>query len=140
MLRKALQALAVFGIDVHRLYRATTQAPGFVRDALAYRRAAKTGPFMLRFSELNPALGDRFEHAGNAYGHYFYQDLWAARRIFARRPPRHIDIGSRIDGFIAHLLVFMNVEVVDIRPLSSSLSGLMFRQGDASHLEHCDDL
>ena len=44
------------------------------------------------------------------------------------------DIGSRIDGFIAHLLVFMPVMVVDIRPLKSTVDGLTFVQDDATEL------
>jgi hypothetical protein len=72
--------------------------------------------------------------AGITGGHYFHQDLWAARKIFEQRPTEHFDIGSRIDGFIAHLLVFMPVTVVDIRPIASNLKGLTFFQDDASEL------
>jgi hypothetical protein len=43
---------------------------------------------------------------------------------------RHIDVGSRIDGFIAHLLSFREVEVLDIRALVSKVAGLSFRQAD----------
>ncbi len=49
-------------------------------------------------------------------------------------PSRHIDIGSRIDGFIAHLLVFMPVTIVDIRPLQSPVKGLTFLRDDATEL------
>ncbi|HWF86113.1 MAG TPA: hypothetical protein VG222_14745 [Vicinamibacterales bacterium] len=52
-------------------------------------------------------------------GHYFHQDLWVAKRIYAARPAAHVDIGSRIDGFVAHLLTFMPVTVIDVRPLDS---------------------
>jgi hypothetical protein len=89
---------------------------------------------------LRPVFSDRFEQAGKVYGHYFHQDLWAARRIFAKRPDRHVDIGSRIDGFIAHLLVFMDVQVIDIRPLHSTVTGLTFHQANASRLDDCADM
>ncbi len=49
-------------------------------------------------------------------------------------PEQHIDIGSRIDGFITHLLVFMPVTVVDIRPIQSTVGGLTFIQDDATEL------
>ncbi len=58
-----------------------------------------------------------------AGGHYFHQDLWAAKKIFKRRPMTHVDIGSRVDGFVAHLLVFMPVTAVDIRYLDSNIEG-----------------
>jgi len=58
-------------------------------------------------------LTDRFDPGGDASGHYFHQDLIVARRIFERDPRKHVDVGSRIDGFVAHLAVFRQVEVID---------------------------
>src|SRR6266540_343059 len=52
----------------------------------------------------------------------------------AVRPRAHIDIGSRVDGFVAHVLTFMPVTVVDIRPLQSDVRGLTFVQGDVCRL------
>ena len=77
-----------------------------------------------------PTLSDGHSDSGVATGHYFHQDLWAARHIYNNEPSRHIDIGSRIDGFIAHLICFRDVEVVDIRALNSNVSGLAFHQAD----------
>jgi SAM-dependent methyltransferase len=113
--------------------RAIRGLPAFLRDAAAYRRAESTLGFPLRLGSLFPILGDRYEEAG-ALGHYFHQDLWAARKIFAKRPKSHVDIGSRIDGFVAHLLAFMPVTVVDVRPLTSEVQGLSFVQEDAAAL------
>jgi hypothetical protein len=120
------------------LLRAMRGVPAFLRDAAAYRRAHDGGAFPLRLGALLPILGDRYESAG-ALGHYFHQDLWAARRIHDRRPPRHVDIGSRVDGFIAHLLVFMPVTVIDVRPLTSHVAGLSFVQEDATSLRSFAD-
>ncbi|MGA3082689.1 MAG: DUF268 domain-containing protein [Terracidiphilus sp.] len=108
--------------------------PGFVRDMSSYRRMCPSGAFRIRLLDLFPILNDRKKAAGSAGGDYFHQDLWAARKIFQRRPERHIDIGSRMDGFIAHLLVFMSVTVIDIRALQSPLAGLTFFQDDATEL------
>ncbi len=80
-------------------------------------------------------LSDYHAGAGVARGHHFHQDLWAARRIFATRPEQHLDIGSRVDGFIAHLLVFMPVTVIDVRPLTTDVTGLNFVRGDATSLD-----
>jgi SAM-dependent methyltransferase len=90
--------------------------------------------FRLSIRELRPMLVDYRGSAGIAKGHYFHQDLWAARKIFNRRPERHLDIGSRIDGFIAHLLVFMPVDVVDVLALDGKVKGLRFQHGDATTL------
>jgi SAM-dependent methyltransferase len=84
-------------------------------------------------------LGDRSGPAGVTLGHYFQQDLWAARRIFRAAPARHIDVGSRLDGFVSHLLVFRDVEVVDIRRVLSPVEGLSFIQADATNLSWLPD-
>lgn len=102
-----------------------------MRDARAYRDAPRTDKsFAFAWDEIQPMLADFTAPAGSAAGHYFHQDLWAARRIFAAHPSAHVDVGSRVDGFVAHLLTFMPVTVVDIRPLESDVAGLTFVQGD----------
>lgn len=80
--------------------------------------------------KLVPILSDKYMESGVASGHYFHQDLWAARSIFEKQPKSHIDVASRVDGFIAHLLCFRSVKVLDIRGLHSKVDGLEFVQGD----------
>jgi SAM-dependent methyltransferase len=66
-----------------------------------------------------PILTDYDAEAGSASGHYFHQDLLVASFIHGRNPARHIDIGSRIDGFVAHVASFRRIEVMDIRDLGN---------------------
>ena len=80
---------------------------------------------------LAPALQDYHAQAGSSDGHYFWQDLICARWINEENPIRHFDVGSRIDGFIAHLLSFREVTLLDIRPSSLSISGLKVVIGNA---------
>jgi len=109
--------------------------PRFVRDTKAYRAAPRTdASFAFEWANAQPMLSDLTATAGTAGGHYFHQDLWAARRIHRARPPAHVDIGSRVDGFVAHVLTFMPVTVVDIRPLESRVEGLSFVRGDICQL------
>lgn len=124
----------LLGIDPSRLWSTMRRAPRFVRDATRYAALKPTHGFSLRLRNIRPLLHDFDGAAGSATGHYFYQDLWAARLIHGRRPACHVDIGSRIDGFIAHLLTFMPVTVIDIRPLTSRVEGLSFIQQDATSL------
>ena len=65
-------------------------------------------------------LSDYADSAGTAKGHYFHQDLLVARLIHEHNPSRHVDIASRIDGFVAHVASFRVIEVVDVRPLEKS--------------------
>jgi hypothetical protein len=66
---------------------------------------------------------------GVATGHYFHQDLWTARILFKRKVKKHVDVGSRIDRFTAHILPFCEVTYVDLRPIDAKLDGFEFRQG-----------
>ncbi|AEF85541.1 conserved hypothetical protein [Treponema primitia ZAS-2] len=63
-------------------------------------------------------------------GHYFHQDLLVARKIYINNPHNHIDIGSRIDGFVAHIASFRSIDVLDIRPLAKSIPNIKFVQQD----------
>ncbi len=113
--------------------------PIFVRNLLRYRTLNRQGSFKFRFRDLWYRTFDQLESAGVATGHYFHQDLWAARLVFARQVNRHVDVGSRLDGFIAHILPFCQVTYVDIRPLESAVEGLEFRQGSILHLPFADN-
>lgn len=134
-LRKVCFYLDLCGVDLRRGFLACRHLPRFLRDLRTYRRlGGRGGRFPLRLSVLYPCLTEFHDNAGVAAGHYFHQDLLVARKIFARRPLRHIDIGSRIDGFVAHLLTFMPVELVDLRPVSGNVDGLTVIQTDATEL------
>lgn len=69
--------------------------------------------------------------AGTASGHYFHQDLLISQYIFQKNPTRHVDVGSRIDGFVAHVASFRKIEIIDIRAIpQSEHSNIVFRQAD----------
>lgn len=77
-----------------------------------------------------PLLADRYDAAGIASGHYFHQDLHVARKIFEAQPSRHVDVGSRIDGFVAHVASFREIEIIDIRNITSKSKNIKFMQAD----------
>lgn len=142
LLKQAHRTLALLGADPLKTAKTAAAIPRFLREARAYTKAARAssdGRFPIEARYLFPVLTDYGEQAGSASGHYFHQDLWAARKIHASMPARHIDVGSRIDGFVAHLLTFMPVEVVDVRPLTSRVAGLTFICEDAMRLSSFAD-
>lgn len=67
-----------------------------------------------------PMFADYDDQAGSAKGHYFHQDLLVASFVHDRNPSRHVDIGSRIDGFVAHVAAFRKIDVMDVRDLGST--------------------
>jgi len=128
------------GIDLRRARVTARLLPRYLRDYRSFKAAtARAASDAVALGEPFPITADRTASAGDATSAYFQQDLWAARRIHAVSPASHIDIGSRIDGFVGHLLVFRDVEVIDIRRLDSPLDGLTFRQEDATSLSSMPD-
>jgi len=69
-------------------------------------------------SHEHPILNDFEAPAADLAGHYFHQDLLVASFVCEKKPQRHIDIGSRVDGFVAHVASFREIEVIDIRELN----------------------
>lgn len=136
---KILNATRAIGIDLGRFSISMLHAPRFIRDWRRYNRLQRLqGGMSIHLANIKPLLCDYVDQAGRL-GDYFHQDLWAAIRVHEARPVRHVDIGSRIDGFIAHLLVFTKVEVIDIRPLTNSVPNLSFIQADATDLRNIAD-
>ncbi len=80
--------------------------------------------------KLRPCLDDRFDTAGSIPLHYFHQDLLIASKIFINTPNRHVDIGSRVDGFVAHVASFREIEIFDIRKLNDKIKNVKFIQAD----------
>ena len=122
--------------DPRRVLRAVRGIRPYIRNLIAFARSQSATDASLRLNlrHLYPCLTDRYEDGGTASGHYFHQDIWAARRIHEAEPAEHYDVGSRVDGFIGHLLAFREVTVIDIRPITSSQPGLHFLQASVLNL------
>jgi hypothetical protein len=138
-LNRSLRGAQLLGIDVFRARESLYGLPQFVRTLREYLAAPQDDRFPVTARNLVPILSDFRSEAGVATGHYFHQDLWAARGIHEAKPHRHVDVGSRIDGFVAHVLTFMPVQVVDIRPLYTNVTGLEFVQDDGTALKSFSD-
>lgn len=125
-----LRYLNIFGINPLKTIRSVRGVPVYFSEyrKFKYQLSINDGAFVLGRSY--PCLGDRFEESGQARGHYFHQDLLIAQRIFVNSPLRHIDLGSRIDGFAAHVASFRQIEVLDIRLLNSKSKNIKYLQAD----------
>lgn len=51
-----------------------------------------------------PLLADYRNNAGSIDYHYFYQDIYVANKVLHNGHKHIYDIGSRLDGYISHLL------------------------------------
>lgn len=99
----------------------------FVKDWQEFARA-KNSDFEI--ASLWFCLVDRESEAGVVKGDYFHQDLLVAQQIYVDRPNAHLDIASRIDGFVAHVASFREIVVADIRPISSEVKNVRFIRMD----------
>lgn len=137
--RKIGGALGAIGVDPKKL-ASFWYLPRYIIDRTTFKRAG--GKIDVTYA----IFDDYSKKAGNASGHYFHQDLLVAKFIKKANPRRHIDVGSRIDGFVAHVASFRKIEVIDIRPLDiKGHSQITFVQGDLmalddALLELCDSI
>lgn len=119
--------------------------PSFLKEYAAFRRQAGNLKPDFPFGKLYPCLNDRYKEIDTMSEHYFYQDILVAAKIFQNNPVRHVDIGSRIDGFVAHVASFREIEVLDIRELNLSIPNIRFTQADVakrnfSLVGYCDSV
>lgn len=133
-----------FGLDPRRFLNALRGLPSYIADWRKFRKFYQGKLVWM------PCLHDRYEEGGATKSEYFWQDLLVARWIHEANPEKHVDVGSRVDGFVAHVASFREIEVFDVRPITTSIPGVVFRQADlmdAGSLTHeaagggyCDSL
>jgi SAM-dependent methyltransferase len=139
--------LIKIGINPVSTWKTIIGLPFFIRDIIIFNRQkyhsneSKYFSFGLPY----PVLDERFKEGGIANGHYFHQDLLVAQRIFEVDPVVHLDIGSRVDGFVAHVASFRNIEVLDLRETRANLENISFKVADLMNFDkslsnYCDSL
>ena len=90
--------------------------PGYLRDLFKYSRMA--GAEEIKLTNTYPCLFDKTSKS-SVDSHYFYQDLWAFKKISAAKPEFHVDVGSNVN-FVGFLSAITKIHFVDIRPLDVS--------------------
>lgn len=121
--------LVLFGFNSRKTVQTLCTLPDYLKELkLLRQQMGDSKEFSI--TKNVPCLEDRYAEGGTARGHYFHQDLWVARRVFQNNPERHLDIGSRVDGFVAHVASFRTIDVMDIRPLSNEIPNIHFVQAD----------
>ena len=118
-MRILLNFVRSLGLDPVKFLRAIRYVPRYITDLASFVKKSKSMNFLL-----SPILTDYSDNSGSATGHYFWQDLICAQWIKSENPRKHLDVGSRIDGFIAHLLCFREVSIIDVRDLGYKIPGL----------------
>lgn len=140
-----MKKISIFNlIDIH-IYRGEKTNKNYKNYLKEYASFKSNLSEDFEISNNYPCLLDKYDNAGVASGQYFIQDLYVAQQIYKNNPTRHVDIGSRIDGFVAHVACYREIEVFDIRPLNSTVTNIIFRQLDITkeptqYYNYCDSI
>jgi len=149
-MRKTIKKIGSFlgdigiGIQPRKFLLFIVGFPFYWRDLVIITRQLKANKDF-KVKSLCPVLAEKSVESGVMSGQYFHQDLLVARLIYAHNPKKHVDIGSRIDGFVAHVASFRQIEVFDIRPQHSTSKNIIFTQADMMALParlsgYCDSV
>jgi hypothetical protein len=129
VIKKTKRFLFLIGINIHQIRMSIKGIIPFLKDYKEFKRQFNKQEDFNKIG-FYPLFADRYDNAGVASGHYFHQDLLVARKIFEANPSRHVDVGSRIDGFVAHVASFREIEILDIRLIESKSKNINFKQAD----------
>jgi SAM-dependent methyltransferase len=129
MLKRFYRLLSSFGIHPKLVVQSAKGWKFYNRDLREIKRQLKDNKdFVL--ADNYPVLRERFETNGDLKSHYFHEDLLVAQRVYENHPQRHVDVGSRVDGFVAHIATFREIEVFDIRPQKTLVRNMKFVTAD----------
>ena len=144
-LNRLLSVLQQFGFNPLICVQSIFGLPRYINNIREFKSHAKAVQSPLeeitfnhesswRFGMIYPILDEFKSTAGSDFGHYYHQDLYIAKQVYCAKPDLHLDVGSRIDGFIAHLLAFGQPTILgDVRPIygrDENLSSVYFNLGD----------
>jgi hypothetical protein len=140
IVKKVYNFSGKLGIDPLPVWSFIRFGKRYIRDYLKFQKEGGV------ITDRYPILVDMLDEAGVANGHYFHQDLLVASRIFKANPRKHIDVGSSINGFVAHVASFRKISIFDIRPLkidahqNIEFTQIDFQNGSDLPTEICDSI
>ncbi len=117
-------------VDPLRLFNGIGNYPRYLRDIFKY--STLNSAEKVEFSNIFPVLSDKLTTTPFD-SHYFYQDIWAANKVYKSKTKEHVDVGSNIE-FAGFLTVFTKVTFVDIRPLIVQLPNFSSVKGSVLDL------
>lgn len=107
----------------------------YLLDLYKYKKAA--GKKEVANMKLWPIIGED-KIKSQIDPHYFYQAVWAAKKIAANKPELHVDVASQA-LFAGMLTSLTKVRFVDIRPLGAEISNLEYINGSIENLPFPDN-
>jgi len=111
----------------------------FMRDYLSFVGSSANTLHEIKFNQICPRIYESEPNSQSGGGEYFQQDIWALTKVYSNMPNKHIDIGSRIDGFTAQCSVMVPVEFLDCRYVDYNLPNMSVVEGDLLNLPYQND-
>lgn len=100
------------GINLKKTYFLIINFHKFIRDLIKFKK--KGG----KINVIYPFF-DEFSNEAREYkNQFFHADLLIAQNIYNKKPLNHLDIGSRVDGFVAHIASYRKLDFIDIRSVN----------------------
>jgi SAM-dependent methyltransferase len=121
--------------DPVKLLRAVPHYIGFFRDLIKYSKLP--GAESIRTQDTYPCIHDKTQTTGFDT-HYFYQDIWALKKIYEAKPDYHVDVASHVE-FVGFLTAITKVIFIDIRPLLATLENFDSINGSILSIPFKDD-
>lgn len=113
-------------VDPFKMIRGPFRYADYLKDWVKYSKMEGAEPIEILNSY--PCIHDKTKYTGFD-SPYFYQDIWAFKRIYESKVDHHVDVGSRVD-FVGFLTAITNVTFIDIRSLEAKLDRLECKKGD----------
>jgi len=128
---KLYSFFSFFGIDLRKLY-SIVFIPKFLLSLIKFKKLKGN------IDKIKPILSDYISYDVNLMsGHYIHQDLLVAQKIFKNNPTKHIDIGSRVNGFVTNVASFRVIETYDLRDIGKSQhKNIKINKGDITDIKN----
>lgn len=112
--------------------------PKLIKFFNSYRTyKISVGAEELKISDFYPRINDDTPKTPFD-AHYFYQGVWAFKKIKESRIKNHVDVGSEI-GWLGLLSTITKVSVIDIRPFKTDLRDLTVKKGNILNMPFKDN-
>lgn len=116
----------------------TSNIPRLIKFYESYKKyRCLNGAEELNISDFYPCINDDTPTTPFD-AHYFYQGVWALRKIKESGVKNHLDVGSEI-RWVGLLSTVTKTTFIDIRPFKTDLKDLMVKKGDILNMSFKDN-
>lgn len=122
-------------IDFDKLSSGPSKVIDYIKDWRKYSRMG--GAELIGLINANPILHEKKTYT-EIDSHYFYQDIWAFKKILESHCEVHVDIGSNIK-YVGFLSAITKVTFIDIRPLLVNLENFDSKRGTILSIPYEDN-